>query len=157
MAFVDGGCTGNGSQNGKAYGSYHVYDVTNIPNITPQEAPLRGKLVLDSGRIDINANSWNTRPTNNLAEAVSMMLLLTTLNNKGLMSPKNTVDIYCDSELVLNQLMGVYRTKNPSLLKIHQGTYDVIHKYEKQHNTSWHLNTSLNKISGDDMKLILGH
>ncbi len=76
-AYVDGGCFGNGRLNAKAYGSYCVYGIEG-------EEPLPGivkdlPVVLEQRNFDVlrlGAVRSSIRPTNNLAEALSMQMLI---------------------------------------------------------------------------------
>jgi ribonuclease HI len=102
------------------------------------------------------------RVTNNIAEALAVFLLISTLHNLKYFA-KGRVEVFCDSQLIVNQLKGFYATKDASLLKIHRQTYHIFEQIKKDLKVNKDLEVNLSDaltlthISGVDMKLVLGH
>jgi len=165
IAFVDGGCKNNGKANAFAYGSFRVYDVTGREeeiftgsfSLPDPKKVCELHPLMESTRFQVNGFMEGTsRPTNNLAEAASMYTLLSTLQRTGIFK-EASVDVYCDSQLIVRQLMGIYRISNKALKKIHANTKAVMLQASSQTHRSVGELVTLHHYSGDDMKLILGH
>ena len=151
--YTDGGCYRNGGNDPRAYGSYAMYDVTKalenyayldaeyVAQCTPQDSCYR---------FDVTSEY---RSTNNLAEAVSLLTTVMYIKQRKLCN-KGCVVINMDSDLVLKQVQGIYRTRNSALRKI----YEEIRKLLKgMGNPEKSGVLNFNKISGKWMKQILGH
>lgn len=125
VAYVDGGCPGNGRPYAfPMFGSYIIYNK-------------QGDVVEENIKFDIHhPKRW----TNNLAEVMALESLLTRVNNSGY----HPIDVYMDSQLIVNQFNGVYRVKDASLKKV----------FNRMPKVS---NLNLFWVSGDRMKEILGH
>ena len=55
------------------------------------------------------------KATNNVAEYTALIKALETARTKG----ADEVEIVSDSELVVRQMLGEYRVKNPDLIRLH--------------------------------------
>ena len=87
----------------------------------------------------------NVRPTNNVAEAMAVLSLLTELVRCSAINEDTKVVIYCDSELTINQLAGIYKVKNQALKVIHNNIQKLLSGlYTKNIHLEW--------IPGDMMK-----
>lgn len=150
--FVDGGCYDNGGMNASAYGSYHIYDTTDMDYPTV-DLLIPITPVLQQMRFPISEE----RRTNNVAEARAMHLLLQTLLAQKYLNAENRITIYSDSQLIINQLKGIYATKDRHLFRIHQDTYRVLQKWENKFNVVPNELLSLERIPGTEMKKVLGH
>jgi ribonuclease HI len=144
--YVDGACSNNGKVDAVAEGSYAIYvaegDMTHemLSKMTPTKFEHRTRFALN-----------NVRPTNNVAEAMAVLSLLTELKRLKAFDEGARVVIYCDSELTVNQLAGLYKIKNKTLKDIHAKIKTLL---ADQYTT----NIRLEWISGDFMKqTILNH
>ncbi|WP_225072741.1 hypothetical protein [Desulfuromonas sp. CSMB_57] len=165
IAFVDGGCTNNGQAHAEAYGSFVVFDITNKEQDIlggPNGAPIAEKVqelfpLLESRRFRVNGLlEGQLRPTNNMAEAASMYSLLTSMEKTGIFKEAN-VDIYCDSELIVKQMKGIYRISNKVLQKIHPHIRAVMLQIMAQTKRTATEMVGLHHYPGDQMKKVLGH
>jgi|Deesub1362A_J573_1020465.scaffolds.fasta_scaffold00019_198 ribonuclease HI len=65
--------------------------------------------------------------TNNQAEYMALLKAL----NLALAEKVNTVKVYSDSELLVRQLAGEYRVKDPQLRKLHKEVSRLVKRFEK--------------------------
>lgn len=65
--------------------------------------------------------------TNNQAEYKSLILAL----EKAIELKPQQVEVFLDSELVVNQLSGHYRVKNKDLKPLHQQVLKLVRKFDK--------------------------
>jgi len=150
-AYVDGGCRNNGSVDAEAYGSFVV--------VKRGENVVLGKsedALFQVDRAILNFGD-NVKPTNNLAEAQSMFMLIATLNEGGILAKGNHTVIHSDSQLIIKQLSGEFKVNKKSLLKIYRNIYRLYKVIEEREDVRMHELLTLKKISGDEMKQILGH
>jgi ribonuclease HI len=91
-AFIDGAARGNPGPAG-----YGVYMTT------------------DGGEI-IEISGYLGRATNNVAEYAGLLEALSVARDEG----AKEVEIVSDSELLVKQMLGVYRVKHPNLVPMHQ-------------------------------------
>ena len=157
LAFVDGGCLKNGSHMAEAYGSYIVFDITELQEI-PHYTNISTELSSCLEQIRFPIHHKSGRVTNNIAEAMSMFMLISSLYHLGYFK-RGIITICSDSLLIINQLQGLYATKDSNLLTIHRQTYQIFRLITENLRTGQSLSDvlTLSKISGDDMKLVLGH
>lgn len=99
MAFIDGSSMGN-----------------------PGEAGC-GVLIKDENDgILVEAGRYIGRATNNAAEYRGLLTCLELSSRLG----ATTLTVYSDSELLVNQMRGTYRIKQPHLKELHSQAWDMI-------------------------------
>lgn len=159
--YVDGGCLGNGGHNAEAYGSYLVVnaDEVDAPYAPTEDGHNNANLLPEVARNE-RFLITNTRPgqrvTNNIAEAKSMASLITELYRLRLVRPSNLILVHSDSELIINQMTGAYRVKNQALKEIYRDIRQFISRAPGGVELFKEV-VHLCKISGDQMKVVLGH
>ena len=169
ICLVDGWCKGNGTISAEGGGSFAVYTpvLNNAPTlknlIRIDEVELLD-LLGDENLYKLQEHSTfvipresNTKITNNLCEAKSMLSLISYLVTSKLLNRHNTTPIVIcsDSQLVINQLNGSFSIKNKYLLKIYQDIYKILGRavgdvIDFVH--IWGTRIFLKKISGNAMK-----
>lgn len=160
--FVDGGCLKNGTSEAEGYGSYKIYDLspTVLNGIVPDN--LAALIEMDQlEEVMINSRfpltQQGKRMTNNIAEACSMQMLFAYLLNSKKISKDHYIVIFSDSQLILNQLQGIYRVNNAWLSDIYKNIHRMIQNFERKFRERVWGVVQMHHISGDDMKRILGH
>ncbi len=78
-----------------------------------------GVVVKDGKKIIFQASKFIGRTTNNVAEYKAMVLALDWLLENQEKLDLNRIDFYFDSELLTNQMNGIYRVKAPHLREIY--------------------------------------
>ena len=150
ICYCDGGCNGNGTNGASAIGSYAIYRwYTEDPKVHPHHVTLNenDKPLVHESRIPLAIEG---RHTNNIAEIKALQLLLMRLDHMHILQ-EQVVEIYSDSELIINQFYGVFGIKNQYLQKIHMEIKDFLATHKP-------FNLELLWISGDKMKrTIIGH
>lgn len=175
VAIADGGCYRNGDLGAKAYGSFILYKTVDdvIPLRCPQSCtPTRGLVPEPTPSPESLQAMSNVvkhvdhRPfillsvpkkTNNLAEAMSLQMLIHYLNEEGLICPGNYINILMDSELVVKQMTGVYAVKAQHLKPIYRNINDILTKTAQLHDVDIKSLLCLRHISNKIVKQILGH
>ena len=102
-AFIDGAARGNPGPAG--YGVYMTTD--------------RGEIIEISGFLG--------RQTNNVAEYAGLLDALESADAEG----AREVEIVSDSELLVKQMLGVYRVKHPNLVPMHAKAKMLARKFAK--------------------------
>ncbi|HKR62898.1 MAG TPA: ribonuclease HI family protein, partial [Thermoanaerobaculia bacterium] len=102
-AFIDGAARGNPGPAG-----YGVYMTT------------------DSGDI-IEVHGYLGRTTNNVAEYAGLLEALEVARDEG----ATEVEIVSDSELLVKQMLGVYRVKHPNLVPMHQQAKTMVRNFRR--------------------------
>ena len=102
-AFVDGASRGNPGPAG-----YGVY------------------MSLDSGEI-IEISGFLGSTTNNVAEYEGLLEALRAAAAEG----ATELDIVSDSELLVKQMLGLYRVKHPNLIPLHQEAKQMVRRFRK--------------------------
>jgi ribonuclease HI len=102
--YCDGGARGNP---GPAASAFVVFDA-------------EGKIVFQQG-------DYLNSTTNNLAEYRAVFNAVQWL---GKNFPQGSVNFYLDSQLVVNQLKGLFKIKEPGLIKLHQEIQTAISEYK---------------------------
>lgn len=153
IAYVDGGCPGNGRSADQMFGSYLVYDVTGIPPDKIDHDDLwEQEPFVENLRFTIAKMPDIPKVTNNVAEILSLYLLLTELLKRNIASPDDQIIIYCDSELVVNQMIGAYKVKHQHLRKAYKLITRLFDQYSEKHGASMWDVVTLQWISGQTMK-----
>lgn len=80
----------------------------------------------DRGEI-IEIAGWLGRTTNNVAEYAGLLEALETAGAEG----ANEVEIVSDSELLVKQMLGVYRVKHPNLVPMHAKAKALARKFTR--------------------------
>ena len=145
--YVDGACSNNGRLNAEASGSYAIYKcgqgVTMGHGFLARQTPF-----MHNSRFDLPL--VGKRPTNNAAEAMSLLMLLQELSRQGAMHVDNKITVFMDSEITINHFYGIYCCKNGLLKQIHSTIRNVMKPCAADFALTW--------ISGVDMKqTIIGH
>ena len=102
-AWIDGAARGNPGPAG--YGVYMKTDVGEI--------------------IEISGNLGKT--TNNVAEYAGLLDALAVAAEEG----AREVEIISDSELLVKQMLGVYRVKHPNLIPLHEKAKMLVRKFAR--------------------------
>jgi len=155
-AYVDGGCPGNSHNATHMFGSYRVYG----PYEYTAERPAPGVLTqsepcIRNDRFHIQGLDTG-KTTNNMAEAMSMLNLFIELDQKFL-TPDTQVVVCTDSQLIMNQILGVYNIKKPHLKKVYGLINNVADRFSSKHGVSMWQCLNFEWITGDEMKEVLGH
>lgn len=153
LVYVDGLCRRNGSSDAEAGGSFAVYSLEKGEKVDDSlHARLARRMPLYHDSEFAVVVSEQEQATNNYAEAVSLQTAIAWLISSGLLVQGNTIHICMDSQLVLNQIVGMYKTKKIHLKKIYMSIYDMLDKHSKAIGTNAEKLIAFHWISGDVMK-----
>lgn len=109
-----------------------------------------GFVVLDmADKILARDGSYLGKTTNNQAEYHALKLGL----EKALELNAKSIDVYMDSQLVINQMKGIYKVKNRELLPVHLAIKDIAERFD--HITYTHVPRELNKLADGMVNEIL--
>jgi ribonuclease HI len=87
--------------------------------------------------------------TNNQAEYTSLKLGLEEAKKLG----ATEVDVYMDSQLVVNQMKGLYKIKNPGLIEIYKLVNKAVEGFDKV--TFTHVLREYNKLADAEVNKAL--
>ena len=153
LVYVDGLCKRNGSSDAEAGGSFAVYRLEKGEKVDDSlHVRLARRMPLYHDSEFAVVVSEKEQATNNYAEAVSLQTAIAWLISGGLLVQGNTIHICMDSQLVLNQIVGMYKTKKIHLKKIYMSIYDMLDKHSKAIGTNAEKLIAFHWISGDVMK-----
>lgn len=153
LVYVDGLCKRNGSSDAEAGGSFAVYRLEKGEKVDDSlHVRLARRMPLYHDSEFAVVVSEQEQATNNYAEAVSLQTAIAWLISGGLLVQGNTIHICMDSQLVLNQIVGMYKTKKIHLKKIYMSIYDMLDKHSKAVGTNAEKLIAFHWISGDVMK-----
>lgn len=153
LVYVDGLCKRNGSSDAEAGGSFAVYRLEKGEKVDDSlHVRLARRMPLYHDSEFAIVVSEQEQATNNYAEAVSLQTAIAWLISGGLLVQGNTIHICMDSQLVLNQIVGMYKTKKIHLKKIYMSIYDMLDKHSKAIGTNAEKLIAFHWISGDVMK-----
>lgn len=153
LVYVDGLCKRNGSSDAEAGGSFAVYRLEKGEKVDDSlHVRLARRMPLYHDSEFAVVVSGQEQATNNYAEAVSLQTAIAWLISGGLLVQGNTIHICMDSQLVLNQIVGMYKTKKIHLKKIYMSIYDMLDKHSKAIGTNAEKLIAFHWISGDVMK-----
>ena len=129
----DGGCLNQGTDQASCYGSW--------------------RLRTANGKSDlISKKPFPEGMTNNQAEYLAVIMsvedLLCRIRGAKKLPKDFSVRIMSDSELIINQINGTYRTKNSYLMKLKHRSLDLLMQLEK---------FEMVKVPEFFVKTILGH
>lgn len=158
LIYSDGGCPGNGRGATEMFGSFAVYDI-------PQgySDSLHDELILAEPRhfchrASIAAVHPHCGATNNVAEASTLHMAITWAVSHGLLVPGNVVHFCMDSEVVLKQFTGRYKTNAPHLRRLYHELYAMLRRHSEAVGVDVEALMHFHHISGETMKkTILGH
>lgn len=81
-------------------------------------------MTTDTGEI-IEIAGYLGRTTNNVAEYAGLVEALTVAHEEG----AKEVEIVSDSELLVKQMLGIYRVKHPNLVPMHQKAKSLLRHF----------------------------
>jgi ribonuclease HI len=128
LIYADGACQGNGNSDAEAQGSFAVYRLADGPVVVNDELHERlasARPLHHDARFAV-LPAGNGRGTNNMAEATALYTALAWACDNNLLEPGNEVHVCMDSQLILSQFMGVYRTREQHLRQVYTRTYDML-------------------------------
>ena len=131
---ADGGSLGNGKEDSVGYGSY-IMEITGMATTTK---PIKMQ--------------YGTGITNNEAEYMTLIRALEQVVNfveaPGGKVSETSIKIITDSQLLIKHLSREWPCKARNLLPLFQQALTLVSRFYR---------VKMERISGDDMKLILGH
>lgn len=159
LAYADGTCSNNGRIDAEIEGSFAVYEL--LPEQGEISEAVHAKLVgqtplYHARRISLVAPK-GARPTNNLAEALTLHAALAWICSNRLLLRGNSVTVFMDSQVVLFQITGMYKARN-HMRTIYQRIYQMLEAHRE--NTGCPLEEMLkfDWIPGSLMKAsVIGH
>jgi ribonuclease HI len=83
-------------------------------------------MTTDGGEI-IEIAGYLGRTTNNVAEYAGLLEALETAHGEG----ATEVEIISDSELLVKQMLGIYRVKHPNLVPMHQKAKVMVRNFKR--------------------------
>ena len=75
----------------------------------------------------IEINGWLGHTTNNVAEYSGLVDALTVAHEEG----ATDLEIVSDSELLVKQMLGIYRVKHPNLVPMHQKAKSMLRHFTR--------------------------
>lgn len=120
LCYCDGGCLGNGTQNATVYGSYKI-GAMQVQRITHGEQA----------------------HTNNEGEYLTLIATLEAIKAHGI---KDAL-IRCDSVLVVNQVVGHWKVKEPRLMPLRDRARELIAE----------TGAAMEWVRRDEIEAVLGH
>lgn len=153
ICYVDGGCPENGRSAQNMFGSYVVYDATDMDLKTiNHESTTYLPPVIEKLRFNIKPTFNVQRITNNTAEALSMYYLFSDILTEKILKPDTEIVIYSDSQIVLRQVQGIYNVTKSHLRTIYEWIYQALAKFAKRYDYNLAENIVFTWIPGDTMK-----
>ena len=154
--FADGGALGNGSATVHCYASIHIrYQDKPAPIGSGVWMELAPKISVVDSKMTLTANSGTIRvdfpslTTNNQAEYAALLTALRYLEVMGRINQRSIpAEIRMDSQLVVNQVVGGWRIKEPTLQKLNETAKQFL---------AAHPEISLVKAPRDEIASVLGH
>lgn len=159
LVYADGACSNNGRIDAEIEGSFAVYGLAFEHGEIPEavHAKLVGETPLyHARRIGLVAPK-GARPTNNLAEALTLHAALAWICSNNLFMRGNTVTVFMDSQVVLFQVTGMYRARN-HMKAIYQRIYQMLSIHCAQAGCALEEMLKFDWIPGALMKAsVIGH
>lgn len=152
LLYADGACPGNGRNPEQSTGSFAVYEIGDARPSTELHEKLRRQEPLHHDCRFSIADYDTGRHTNNKAEAKALACGIAWCCENGILRQGNTLHVCMDSQLVLNQFSGLYRTKNQQLAKIYHSIYNMLKRHGKLMSTDVSKLIHLHWIPGTTMK-----
>lgn len=134
LIYSDGACPGNGKQDiACMYGSFAVYEAQKADNFLYVTDKLHSMLRKRTPLYFASKfNIKDVKATNNVAEAKTLFKALLYACNNGLFASGNTVTVCSDSQIIINQLTGVYQCQDDALKRIYGNLYSVLKAESKR-------------------------
>ena len=151
LVYTDGGCYNNDKIDPIGYGSYKCYNIESFEYVPDHGYMAQCTPIFESMRF---AMFTEYMTTNNLSEYIALLTTANMIKREGLVSNGNRVMINMDSALIINQFYGLFRCKDIALLEVHEQIKQVMGLMNNPHRDK---RLIINKISGDNMKVVLGH
>lgn len=160
ITYADGACSNNGRSDAKIEGSFAVYSVPGEQgkSLFTDHASLIGKdPMYFASRITLLVPKGG-RPTNNLAEALTLHAAIAWLCGNDILAMPNDVTICMDSQMVLYQMSGLYKTRNGPMREVYQRIHGLLARQGKKSGCRMEEILHLDWIPGELMKsTIIGH
>ena len=131
LVYVDGACSHNGNDaRAVTTGSFAVYGLPDGMGAIGRDAAFH-EMVLALEPLEHQSRFIvhpppGARPTNNIAEALSLQTALAWCLEEGILSQGNHVTVCMDSQLTLNQFAGLCRINVPVLRKAHRDMHAML-------------------------------
>jgi ribonuclease HI len=148
VIFCDGGSRGNP---GPAATGWVVYGPFN--DLKEFKKIEESDLELFSGKELIRSGSYVGETTNNVAEWRSVIEALEWIAHHVKDSEKVEVFVFMDSQLVIRQISGQYKVKQPHLKPLHMVAIDLINGFAKVHLC--HVYREFNKVADGEANRVL--
>lgn len=159
LAYADGACSNNGRIDAEIEGSFAVYALPNEHGEISEavHAKLVGETPLcHACRISLVAPK-GARPTNNLAEALTLHAALAWICSNNLLIRGNSVTVFMDSQVVLFQITGMYKARN-HMRTIYQRIYQMLEAHREKTGCPLEEMLKFDWIPGSLMKAsVIGH
>lgn len=157
IAYADGACSSNGKKDASISGSFAVYNAPDSEGAVNHSRLLESDPIYFASRMTLIAPE-GSRPTNNLAEALTLHAAIAWLCGAGALEKDNLVTIFMDSQIVLYQMSGLYRTKNQHIRGVYQRIHALLDRHGKKAGCKMEDVLRLYWIPGDLMKAtIIAH
>ncbi len=155
LIYADGACPGNGKADARMEGSFAVYKIG-------AGEPDHAALALERPKWFFPRLSFlpapGQRSTNNVAEACTLRQTMLWALKEGLFTEDNHLTICMDSQLVIYQFSGLYKTKSQQIREIYQSIYRAFKEHKEQTGIDPEKLFTLEWISGETMKAsVIGH
>ena len=138
-AFVDGGTLRNGMPNSFSYYSMKIFNSNNKLVFNKEKAPL------------VNCK------TNNLAELEAILQVVQQMVRSKKLDKTGSISIMSDSQLIVYQLNGLYKIRNPKLKTRHAYVHEYLDKFTKRTGRHWKKVFRFIKEERDSIFEKLGH
>lgn len=156
VIYADGSCENNGRQDASMEGSFAAFELADEDTVVHEDLLGRVPIVHESRRRLLPFEGG--QPTNNMAEALSLHMAVAFACTRKLLAPGNRVLLFMDSELILKQFTGLYKTKNSLLRKIYRSIYDMLARHSQGIGDNALKYLKVDWVSGDIMKRsVIGH
>lgn len=156
--FFDGGCVNNGQLSAKAYGSCLAFPVPDSlahpVEINPKYWEVKNP-ILKHERFAIKVPGRVS--TNNIAEAKSLHFLVANLYLHSILRLGNEVFIFGDSQLIINQVQGIWKVRSPELAITYRKIHGIFRRFKRNYKCPVGRILTIDAIPGDLMKQIIGH
>lgn len=158
LVYSDGGCPSNGRGTTNMFGSFAVYELPDGISDDIHDILVEQKPKHFCSKMDIPTVAKYCGATNNIAEASTLHTAISWVVAHGLLIPGNHVHICMDSELVVRQVIGMYKTKNPHLKKLYGEIYRILAEHSKEIGVNAESLITFHHIPGTVMKkTIINH
>ena len=158
VSYSDGFIQGNGKNFQTGGGTFAIFDITDVSPFPGDDHLLINK---QGELLERTSNTYHGFLTNNICEAKAFFELVATLHYRKLINKSNTIFTYLDSELILYQVLGIYKINSINLKETYKNLNILLTKIEKEEGlTRQEIFNIINlqHIPGIEMKkTIIGH